>query len=230
MTVSPLTSKTATPDSSVRGTSFLPVTSMVTACVVGVTNCCEFTPSTPSETITVSDGATSAPCAEVPSCDSSLAPVANMRTGPTPSASVGCWRCGSHLTHCHDCWFALPAATISDTSVGACHVTSCATIANATLRHASSSPTRWTARKPRRSTASGTDWITRWVRMKRRNAPVVSGSRSSMGCDSGGVIRFADCWRPTESRTEPKSSASGRRSHMRIPPTTVHRLSGAGCR
>ena len=89
----------------------------------------ELIDSTPSVTTTASDGGMSLPLwAVTPIWASSLALVANMRTGPTPSLSDGCWRCGSHLTHCHaGCW-ALDAATMRATSPGACQVTSWATI------------------------------------------------------------------------------------------------------
>ena len=115
-------------------------------------------------------------------------------------------------------------------SVGACQAAICATIANASRREESRSPINWTERKPLRLSASGTLGTVRCVRMKRRSAPVVSGSRSSIGLDSGGVIRWANCCGPSEIRMDAKSSASGRRSHIRRWPARAQSTSGEGWR
>ena len=55
-----------------------------------------------------------------------------------------------------------------------------------------------------------------WVRMNRRRAIAVIGSRSSAGFVSGAMRSTASFWVPVATRTSPKSWSVGRRSHRRL--------------
>ena len=226
-----MTSSTATRGSMRRGLSRWPVSRIVLVVVWGVANMSALMPSTPSTITTTCTGSPDAtPWLPSATWASSMAEVAKKRTGPTPSVRVGCWVCGSHFTQLQRSAFSGEATTISRTSVGACHAATWATIEYASRRADSTSPTSSNREKPRRLIWRGTLGTVKCVRMKRRRAPVVNGSRSSTGFDSGGTMRFANCCRPTEIRSAMKSSASGRRSHIRRSPAMAHNVSGAGWR
>ncbi|WP_346020918.1 hypothetical protein [Streptosporangium nondiastaticum] len=101
----------------------------------------------------------------------------------------------------------------------------CAIIARTSSRTATGSPVRLIRAKECRATATGSPATVECARTNLRSAPEVSASRSSTGRESGGTSWTASFCTPVPSRTVPKSSSRGRRSHSplahRDPPQRV---------
>ncbi|GAA3425116.1 hypothetical protein GCM10018953_22990 [Streptosporangium nondiastaticum] len=150
------------------------------------------------------------------------------RTGPAASVSSGCRACGSHLTQSHWAIHSLLAHTMIRMSSGEWNTVICAIIARTSSRTATGSPVRLIRAKECRATATGSPATVECARTNLRSAPEVSASRSSTGRESGGTSWTASFCTPVPSRTVPKSSSRGRRSHSRWLIATHHSESGAG--